>query len=54
MTFKQMLNFMILHDIKEDEYVLLCCMYYRNLDEEVPTLIKRYSEKWGVRDNNGT
>lgn len=34
--------------INETEYILLLSMYYRNLDEEVPELIKRYAKVHGV------
>lgn len=39
---------MLAYDITETEYVLLCAMYYRNLDEEMPNLISIYARKWGV------
>ena len=49
MTFKGMLTFMLDNHIDETEYILLMCMYYKNIDEDVPPLIKRYAEKFGFR-----
>lgn len=49
MTFKQMLRFMLDNHINETEYILLLSMYYRNLDEEIPPLIKRYAERYGIQ-----
>ena len=44
---------MLDNDINETEYVLLLSMYYKNIDEDIPTLIKRYAEKWGIINETG-
>jgi hypothetical protein len=49
MTFKQMLRFMLDNGIDETEYLLLMCMYYKNIDEDIPPLIKKYAERYGVQ-----
>lgn len=51
MIFKDILSFMVKNNIKDNEFFILMSLYYYNLDKEIPALIKKYSDKYGVEEN---